>query len=114
MNKYITASQRCVVLIGGIEIWVESDRADKLQKLMETQKYIELEGSTIAVSQIAGIFTSNHMDELKRKKNGQWICKKGVWHDRGEKCRCDKKRVIIKDGKNTEQEFIIGQGWINI
>lgn len=89
-SKALTSDLRCVVLIGGVEIWIEAAKLSRLQHLMETQKHLELEGSIIAVSQIAGVFRPEHMEEQKRLKEGQWRCMKGnAWHDRGEKCHCE-------------------------
>jgi hypothetical protein len=29
------------------------------------------------------------MEDYTRRKNGQWKCKYGNWHDKGEKCNCE-------------------------
>lgn len=106
MNE-LSINLRCVLLIGGLEIWLEEERAQNLEKLMETVKYARLENSIIAVSQIAGIFSPEHMNEFKRLKQGQWHCMKGnQWHDKGEKCKCEDFRILrlLKMAKEAQEK----------
>lgn len=106
MNSELSKNLQCVLLIGGVEIWIEAERATNLERMMETQKYIKLEGSTIAVSQIAGVFSPIHMDEFKRLKQGQWKCLRGgKWHDKFKKCEC--KNIV-----GTQRGMVEGIGEI--
>jgi hypothetical protein len=89
MSTEITKELRCVMLIGGLEIWLEKSRAEKLRQAMTVKKTVEIDGSEITVSQIAGIFTPSHMDEFKRRQNGEWKClNAGEWHEKFQKCHC--------------------------
>ncbi len=94
MSQELSKKMKCALLIGGLEIWLEEDRAALLESLMESHKFVKLDDSTIAVSQIAGVFPSQQMDEFKRLKQGQWKCMRGnEWHDKGEKCKCEDFRL---------------------
>lgn len=99
MNE-ITKKQMCVLMRSGIEIWLDEDRAENLIKSMETSKFIRLEGSVVNTYEIIGIYTPEHMEDVKRHKNGQWKCKLASWHDRGEKCAC--RKVIGKEKIRVE------------
>lgn len=104
MNE-ITTKQKCVLIRGGIEIWINEERALVLMEAMQSQKLIEIDGEVVNTFEIIGIYSPQRMEELKRNKQGQWKCKKNVWHDRGEKCTC---REILRmekgivDGKEIE------------
>jgi hypothetical protein len=85
----------CVLVRSGIEIWVEKDRADILIKMLQNKdcpQFIEYENQIINKADISGIFNSKTMEEKTRRKNGQWKCENGIWHDKFEKC-------------DSEQEF---------
>lgn len=107
MSKEIALDQMCIVMRGGLEMWVSKDRAEKIKTLMESQKYIEIDGSTIATFDITGILTPQHMEEKTRKTNGQYKCLKGNWHDRYQNCDCRTK-------KGTRKGFVEGVGEVEI
>jgi hypothetical protein len=75
----------------GVEIWAESDRlsglVNALQNIKES-KFIEYDGQLINTADITGIFNAETMAEYTRRKNGDWKCDQGNWHQRGEKCKC--------------------------
>ena len=103
--KEITKKQVCLVVRGGIEFWVDEERAENIKVLIKGgTKYLELGGDFLNTFEVVGIFTPESMEEKRRRNNGQWKCSHGEWHDRGVKCECHR----FKNGK----EFISGQGWI--
>lgn len=104
MNE-LTKSQMCVMIRGGIEIWIDADQTEKLKKAMESQKYVNLKGSTVAVFDIQGVYTPEHVEEHKRYLNGQFKCMKGNWHDKNQKCDC-------RQSKGTRKGFVEGIGEI--
>jgi hypothetical protein len=106
MNE-IANQQMCVLIRGNIEIWVSKARGAKIKELMESQKYIEIDGSTIATFDITGIVTPEHMEEKTRRANGEYKCLKGTWHDKFEKCGC---RELVKKAKG----FVKGIGEVTI
>ena len=90
MNE-LSKNLMCIVLINGIELWVEKERIDTLMQVINNSKenkIIEFDGQFISTSSVSGIFTSQIMEERTRRKNGQWKCNKGVWHERKEQCEC--------------------------
>ncbi|MDY0388720.1 MAG: hypothetical protein RBT65_16675, partial [Methanolobus sp.] len=84
----------CIQMRTGVEIWVEHERAVKLQNILSSisgSKFILFEEETINTADIVGIFKAGTMQDLTRRKNGQWLCDKGTWHQRGDKCTCVSK-----------------------
>lgn len=92
MNE-ITKSQHCIVIRGGIQIWIPSDRVllfDKAsQEARSRQGMISFGTERINPADVVGVFTAGTMEETTRRKNGEWQCKvRGVWHNRGDRCSC--------------------------
>lgn len=93
-----------ICMMGGVVIWVEKERADKLDALFlrprsEWPQFIDIEGEKVNPSRVEGIFSAAAMEDAQRRKNGQWLCKEGTWHDRFEKCACAVKEVRELRGK---------------
>lgn len=83
--------RKCVLLSGGMEIWIEAERAEKLAdalRLGNTPKFLSLEGQLINTFEVRGVFTASAMEEQHRRKNGQWKCMKGNWHEKAQVCEC--------------------------
>ena len=101
----ITRSLVAIVIRGGIEIWVEKEKAVSLAQALSRQdcpQFIRYGEQLINKADITGIFSPQVMEEKVRRRNGMWQCQSGTWHDRGEKCGClplDEKE--LKDRINT-------------
>jgi hypothetical protein len=91
--------RKCVLISGGMEIWVEVERAEKLCDALKqgnAPKFISLDGQLINTFEVKGVFTAQAMEELHRRKNGQWKCSKGIWHDKGKGCECKEYKEVVK------------------
>ena len=92
MNQEITNKTKCLLTREGIEIWLNDEQAEKISHLILTakdNKLIEIEGETVSVNSISGIYTAEKIELLRRKKHGEWqcgYCKR--WHKRDEECGC--------------------------
>lgn len=86
MTKELSKNLMCIVIRGGIEIWVEADKLPDIEKGKEQKKSFILNGELINSADIVGVFKATTMEEFARRKNGQWKCDFGFWHDRFEKC----------------------------
>ena len=83
--------RKCVIIRGGIEIWIETERADRLAKALaepNAPKFITIEGQYVNTFEILGIFSAAAMEEKNRRRNGQWKCEKGNWHEKAQGCSC--------------------------
>jgi len=87
MNE-LSKNLMCIKMHSGVEIWVEKDKAQKLIDLLGTTKtkFVEIGNEMINSSSVEGIFTPQTMENLTRRKNGQWKCDYGEWHQRNEEC----------------------------
>lgn len=83
--------RKCVLVRSGLELWIEADRADRLVEALkkpDAPRFISIDGQSVNTFEILGIFTADAVEERNRRKNGQWKCTKGNWHDKGQKCEC--------------------------
>lgn len=115
MNE-VSIRLMAIVMRNGIEIWVEGEKTKKLQDILGTiqsSTFIHFEEQTINTADIVGIFSPSTMDEHLRRKNGQWKCQKGEWHDKGQKCTCrDQQQVAYEEYK--KEEFFKRHGYYRL
>jgi len=87
MSKEITKKLMCILMREKAEIWLEKDKLDSLMKALETKRFVKVGDQIINTADISGIYTAETMEDITRRKNGQWKCKQGnYWHERGEQC----------------------------
>jgi len=116
MNK-ITGREKVILVRGGIEIWTNETKAERFQRDWEAglKGAVGFEGRTLNTADIMGVFYPEDIEDMARRKNRQWQCKYGNWHDWGEKCQClpieeqeyqkKRKEAIAKCGKCKD-------GWV--
>lgn len=102
MNE-LTKNLVCVVMRNGIEVWLESERADQLVQLLTSvnvPQFIKYEDRLLNKADITGVFTAKDMEEMKRRKNGEWLCHGANWHQKGEHCACldvsERRKLDVK------------------
>lgn len=104
----IAKIQKCLVVKGGLQIWLDEERADRVEQALQTHSgagFLPIDGRLININEVSGIYTPADLEEMTRRKNGEWQCKKGKWHERNEKCECNRVR---EDGA----VWMDGVGWI--
>lgn len=96
MSTELAKRQCCVQIRGGIEFWVDEEKAPIIKRALtdSTQKFIEIQGELINIYEILGIFSPEAMEERTRRKNGEWQCHKGTWHQKGHECACKPKEIV--------------------
>ena len=91
MNK-LSVPSKCIVFRNGIEIWIpEGEKLDKLQNILgnlQAHMFINWEGTSMNTADITGVFAPSTMEDMKRRKNGDWLCAKGEWHQKFTECAC--------------------------
>lgn len=97
-NAEISKELMVIIIRNGVELWLEKDRADKLQILMEQRKFLEIDGRVINTADIVGIFKAQDISAITRRKNGQWQGRDNQWHNKGE-FECSGCSNIIPYGK---------------
>lgn len=123
MTKKLTQNLKCLVMRNGIELWIDGEKAEILEsKLSNLDKHVffTYEGRVINTADISGLFTAQDMADQEKRKNGQWRCERGNWHDKKSKCECRELRKCSKCGK-VEPSFwmeveggICGECWKNL
>jgi hypothetical protein len=90
--------QLCIVLRNGMQIWIDEDRAEKLQLALNVSesKFINYGERIINSADVVGLFTPQDLDEFTRRKNGQWKCDYSNWHKREEICDCGSKEKLYQ------------------
>jgi len=93
MNNHLPKNpSKCIVMRNGIEVWIEE--GEKLKKLeivlqnLDGHTFINWEGRSFNTADMVGLFIPEDMDDMKRRKNGDWKCHGGIWHQKGERCDC--------------------------
>jgi len=84
----ITNKEKVIIMRNGVEIWLEEKRADELIRLLEITetKFVKINGEMINSADITGVFEPMSVEDMKRRKNGQWKCEFGKWHEKNTKC----------------------------
>lgn len=108
MNE-LSKELRCVSVRGGVEIWVEKERVEQLEKILTSSDrhgFIKFGDEVVNTADVVGIFTPATMEEVTRRKNGEWKCKQGNWHERREKCGCKESKLTGEElGKFSAGRF---------
>jgi len=100
MIKELSKNLVAIVLRNGVEIWTEKDRAENLIRLLinlDKNKFVKFDNELFNTADIVGIFSASVMEEVIRRKNGQWQDSKGEWHDRGERQCPSCGRIVPKN-----------------
>lgn len=97
MRQDITKNQICLLLKNGVQFWMSQEKSDLLYETIcptdpnkARPEFIRLgdENARFFRTEISGFFTPLQVEELTRRKNGQWQCQNRTWHDRFTKCEC--------------------------
>ena len=99
MTNELTKNLYCISLRNGVELWIEEDRIENFKKVLETKRFIEIDNRVINSVDVVGIFLAKDMEDITRKKQGQWKDKKGVWRDKNERI-CPRCSTVLPWGTN--------------
>ena len=71
---------------GGIEIWVDVEKVDMIKMGMEQKRIFKIGNSIVNGVDIMGVFEAKTMEERNHRKNGDWQCQHGFWHEKFNQC----------------------------
>jgi len=94
MTQELSKNLFCVLLKGGMRIWIEENQLINLKKLLVSQNkdtFVEIDKEFVCLAEISGIFTPAMILELDRLKRGQWKCEYNIWHNRNDICYCGRR-----------------------
>lgn len=87
MTQEITKNLICILTRDGNETWIDESKFEELIELVETKKFLRIEGKLINTADISGVYPAKDMEERWYRKNGYWKCKAGnYWHKPHEEC----------------------------
>jgi len=87
MNKKITDKNFVVMLKGNYRCWVNKEQKELLEKgLLMGKKFIKIDEFLFNSDDISFILPASEIDREDRIKRGDWQCKYGYWHTKGEQC----------------------------
>jgi hypothetical protein len=96
--KEISKNLICIAIRGDIEMWFEKEKLPALELEIQSKGgFIRLGGNLVKTSEITGIFTAEVMAERTHRKNGDWQCIYGNWHERFKKCECRVNKMSGED-----------------
>jgi hypothetical protein len=90
----VSKNLKCILTRSGVELWLEEEFLAGLENALlnsKESKFLEIGEEVINTADIVGVFNAKTMEELTRRKNGQWKCEFSTWHNRGENCFCWEK-----------------------
>jgi len=88
MSQELTKEQVCIITQNRAEIWMDKDKLPMILAAIRNETgLIEINGNYINPKHIE-ILTAQEMENITRRKNGQWQCKWGKWHEQRQRCLC--------------------------
>lgn len=84
----------CVQIRTGVEIWLtEKSAADLMAQmnLPNPKQYVTINGEQFNRADYVGCFKPESIEAANRRKNGEYVCGSGKWHEKREKCDCVSK-----------------------
>ena len=112
MTTEIANKQKFVLMRNGIEVWADLEKAERLETDLATglKGCVRFEGRSLNTVDIIGVFLPEDIQNLTRRKNGEWQCEQSRWHKKFEECDCKNFRYDEKG--NVVERFVVGSGWM--
>lgn len=113
MTSNLDIPKMCLLLRNGIEVWVDAERSRVIADDWRTQGkgVIVVNDCYVNTVDIMGFFTPAALDDHHRRRQGQWQCKHGAWHERDGVCECGRSLDSWEDRYvPTDEERIAAAG----
>lgn len=92
MNTEISKNLKCILMRSGAEVWLEDEFMENVKSILSNSKesrFLKIGEQFINTADITGIFDANTMEDITRRKNGQWKGQNGLWYNKGDRvCKC--------------------------
>lgn len=87
MTKAITTKRFVLITKDGSRFFLDEKEANMVKKaIKQGLTYLEIGESLISIYDFARLVTGESYEQTERIKKGEWRCKYGEWHSRGEEC----------------------------
>ncbi len=89
-SKEIDIKKLYLMTFSGAKFLITQQQADKITELInQGAKVIKItENDFMGVSDFRGIYNAEVVEDELRRKQGQWKCEYGNWHEKGQECGC--------------------------
>ena len=90
--EIIDEDDKCLVVRNGLEIWLSPAKAQAVGNdwVDGTKPRIKVEGRFLNSVDIIGIVLKEDIDDMTKRRNGEWKCQFGRWHKKSVDCECIK------------------------
>lgn len=96
--KEITKNLMIILVRGGVEIPIDNENLPALQERIAKGTFVQIDNNLINTKDIVGVFKPEILDEMQRKRRGQWLDRNGIWRDKSDK-ECGNCKNIVPFGK---------------
>jgi len=83
----VSLQQKVVITRNGALFYLDLERAAKVEALLLSPSkpdYVEIDGTLIQAREITMVAPTAKVEEMNRRKKGDWQCERGHWHTRDE------------------------------
>jgi len=83
----VSVQQKVVITRNGALFYLDLERAAKVEALLLSPNkpdYVEIDDTLIQVREITMVAPTAKVEEMNRRKKGDWQCERGHWHSRDE------------------------------
>ena len=121
MTFEVSKKMYCILIRGGVQLWIPEEKLASFDAQYSVARrdggLMRYEGKErINPADVSGVFSAETMEASMRRKNGQWTCKFGNWHDKGERCLCvpqEEKQWQEELGRAIKDCGVCKDGWIS-
>jgi hypothetical protein len=95
MEKSLSVALRCISMRSGVEIWLEERLASQFEAVLlgvKASQFVKVAGQVVNTADVTGLFDAATVEEYRRRRNGEWQCREGGWHQKGAECGCRPER----------------------
>jgi len=85
-TKAIAKNLLCICVRGGLEVWIDQEKLEPVVQAIKKKELIRIGNTVINPVDISGIFEAKDMEDRNRRKNGQYQCRYGFWHEKFDQC----------------------------
>lgn len=86
-KKEISTRHYVCILKDGSRFFLEDEDAERLRLAIRSgSQFLEIEDSLVASSEFSRLISSENYQETEKIRRGEWKCRFGFWHHRGEEC----------------------------
>ena len=107
MRRKPYVSQKCLLLKGGLRMWLTLDQAKAVAEEMSRaaaggKSFVVVDGSMVSVGEMVGLLDPSVIDDDMERWKGSWTCGlTGAWHGKGRECDCG-DRIALDLGRTSQ------------